>query len=961
MKHRKYIGLTEEQVVESRRIHGTNVITPPPRPSLWKLFLEKFEDPIIKILLSAAAFSLIISFVHGNYIETIGIVVAILMATVISFAFEVDAGKKFNILNRVNNDIPYKVVRNGSIREIPQKDIVVGDILLLDTGEEVPADGELLEAVSLQVNESSLTGEPISRKTTNPEHFQKDTTLPSNWLYRGTTVVDGHGVIEVKHVGDATLFGSVAQKSSETVLEPTPLNQQLDQLAKFISIISFSIAIITFIILFVKDITLNQNTLSLAQIGSVGILLVSAAIMFIKIWFPVFFNIYELKGIKKTMPRIVSEGSWMRWFLYGLATFFTLTILGFFIGINPLEPDSWISATIADHLLEYFLVAVTLIVVSVPEGLPMSVTLSLAINMRRMLKTNTLVRKLHATETMGAVTVICTDKTGTLTQNQMQVFESHFFALRNEQTDVKPAHHLIYEGMAVNTTAHLDLSDPKNVKPIGNPTESALLLWLNQQGINYEDYRTQTDTVEQLTFSTERKFMATLIQNPQTNKKTLYIKGAPEIILSRCKTILTEKGIHPIDEYKTEIQSMLNGYQKQALRTLAFAYEEVNDTMPRFENGKLSNSNPIFLGLVAISDPLRSDVADAIKECLSAGIDVKIVTGDTFGTAKEIGRQLGLIDNETNHQIITGTDFEAMLDQEVSNILGELKILCRARPNDKLRLVKLLQQKGEVVAVTGDGTNDAPALNHAHVGLSMGSGTSVAKEASDITIIDDSFTSIVNAILWGRSLYLNIQRFIVFQLTINFIALIVVLVGSIFGHNIPLTITQMLWVNLIMDTFAAAALASLPPDQSLMKYPPRKNSDFIITPAIQRNIIVTGIFIASVLLTLFLYVFPDQGQISQYDLTRFFTIFVMLQFWNLFNVRIFGSQKALFENLKQSPGFLTIVVLIFIGQILIVQFGGKMFRTVPLNFIDWAIIVSSTASILLLGHLVNTTKKSNKK
>jgi len=956
-KKKYYKGLTEQQVIESRKNHGENIVTPPPRPSLWRLFLEKFEDPIIKILLIAALLSLIISFVHMNFAETVGIIIAILLATVISFIFEVDANRKFDILNKVNDDTLYKVVRNETVCEIPKKEIVVGDIIILELGEEIPADGKLLEAISLQVNESTLTGEPVITKTTNPAYFKSDATYPSNRVYRGTTVVEGHGVMEVDEVGDKTEFGKVAQKSSEMVFEPTPLNRQLDKLAKFISIISFSVAILTFCILFIKDFFFKANNFTVEQKGSIGILLLSAAIMLTKIWFPVFFNIFELLGKKKKMPPIVESGSWIRWISYGLLVFIVFSGLGYIFGIDPLNPKSWISLEAADHLLEYFLVAVTLIVVSIPEGLPMSVTLSLALNMRRMLKNQCLVRKLHASETMGALTVICTDKTGTLTQNRMKVNEAKFWNLsKNNLSDNNGK--LIVEAIATNTTAHIDFSDPKHPKPIGNSTEGALLIWLHEQSFNYQEYRENTQIIEQLTFSTERKYMATLIRSHKQNENTLHVKGAPELILSKCTKIQTTEGIKPLTEFLPEIEELLKKYQSQAMRTLALAYKYVSENEKPIEDNKLTNNDLIFLGIVSISDPLRDDVPESIEMCQKAGIEVKIITGDTLGTAKEIGRQIGLIKDNNDREIITGTEFEALSHQEALERVSDLKIIYRARPNDKLRMVKLLQEKNHVVAVTGDGTNDAPALNFAHVGISMGSGTSVAKEASDITIIDDSFTSITKAIMWGRSLYQNIQRFILFQLTINLIALMVVLVGSILGKTIPLTITQMLWVNLIMDTFAAAALASLPPEPELMKNKPRKNSDFIISPKMSKTILISGLSITLVLLFLFLEIFPDQeGNISRYDLTRFFTFFVMFQFWNLFNAKAFNSHKPAFYHMLKSKGFVFTLLVIIVGQILIVQFGNDVFRTTPLSIIDWLMIIALTSLVFWIGELYRMVER----
>lgn len=970
MEHKKHlIGLTDAQVLESRKKHGANILTPPEKEPLWKLFLEKFEDPIIRILLIAAFLSLAIAiFEHvstgvGHYAETIGIFCAILLATGVAFWFEMDANKKFDILNQVNDDTLVKVIRNGNVVEVPKQDIVVGDIVILETGEEVPADGELIEAISLQIDESTLTGEPIIDKTTNAEDFDKEATYPSNWVMRGTKVMDGHGTYEVTKVGDATEYGKVAEKSTEMTGEETPLNQQLDGLAKFIGVVGLVLAALTFIVLFVKDIFGGEVSYSLGQLGLLGAVIVGAMVALAKVWVPIIYDGFELAGKEKELPKSIDEGGWLRWMALGVLTFVVIAAAGFLFGVNPLSPESWVSLETASHVLQYFMVAVTLIVVAVPEGLPMSVTLSLALSMRRMLKTNNLVRKMHACETMGAATVICTDKTGTLTQNQMQVYETQFYNLKNQELAEDEISNLVKEGIAVNSTAFLDYSDPAKVKTLGNPTEAALLLWLHAKGTNYLDIRENTKVLDQLTFSTERKYMATLVASPLLGKNILYVKGAPEIVLAKCATVLDADGTHPTTDKKVAIEDQLLQYQNQAMRTLGFAYKVVEPSVKDIEIKDIAESGLIFLGITAISDPVREDVPAAVERCLNAGIDVKIVTGDTPGTAREIGRQIGIWkDTDTDANIITGPNFEALSDEEAAKRVMSLKIMCRARPTDKQRLVQLLQQNDAVVAVTGDGTNDAPALNHAHVGLSMGSGTSVAKEASDITLLDDSFNSIATAVMWGRSLYKNIQRFILFQLTINVAALILVFLGSIFGHDLPLTVTQMLWVNLIMDTFAAGALASLPPDNNVMQEKPRRNKDFIITPPMQNGILFAGISFVILLLGM-LFVFNQQEYLDSffshveaaeryaYFLSFFFTTFVMLQFWNMFNAKAFQTGKSAFSNMGQSKGFIAVAIVILIGQILIVEFGGDVFRTVPLYIRDWLIIIGATSLVLWIGEL----------
>lgn len=959
MEHKKHhYGLTDQQVKESRAKYGANILTPPKKEPLWKLFLEKFEDPIIRILLIAACLSLVISFVHNSYAETIGIFIAILLATVIAFWFEMDANKKFDILNQVNDDTLIKVIRNGNVCEVPKKDVVVGDIVVLATGEEVPADGELLEAISLQMDESCLTGEPIIDKTTNPAEFSKEATYPSNWAMRGTKVMDGHALVEIRKVGDSTEYGKVAEKSSEMTGEETPLNKQLDVLAKFIGVVGFALAVFTFLALFIKDFFFGDVHFALGQLGSVGVVIIAAMVALVKVWLPIIYDGYELLGIEKDVPKSVDEGSWIKWIGFGFLSFVVLSGLGFAFGINPLIKESWVGIEAAGRILQYFMVAVTLIVVAVPEGLPMSVTLSLALSMRKMLKANNLVRKMHACETMGATTVICTDKTGTLTQNQMTVFKTNFFCrngnpLSNDEND-----NLIKESISANSTAYLDYSDSTHIKTIGNPTEAALLLWLHKNEVNYLDIREDVTVLEQLTFSTERKYMATLVESPLLRKRVLYVKGAPEIVLENCKNVLFENELKTVPAASPIIEELLLQYQNQAMRTLGFAYEIIDDNNDRFLNGKLVNTSLTYLGVVAISDPVREDVPAAVNICLNAGIDIKIVTGDTPGTAKEVGRQIGIW-NESDkiHNIITGVEFEALTDDEAAERVKHLKIMCRARPTDKQRLVQLLQRNGSVVAVTGDGTNDAPALNHAHVGLSMGSGTAVAKEASDITLLDDSFNSIASAVMWGRSVYQNIQRFILFQLTINVAALIIVLLGSIFGHELPLTVTQMLWVNLIMDTFAAGALASLPPNDRVMEHKPRKNEDFIITPAMRSNILLVGFTFVALLLGMLYYYTDSEGNISRYNLSIFFSFFVLLQFWNMFNAKAFLTGKSAFNGITKSLGFVIVAFVILIGQILIVQLGGEVFRTVPLKIIDWAIIIGSTSFVLWIGEVIRLIKK----
>ena len=884
MSEKKITGLTSEQVAESRRLFGENVLTPPERVSLWKQFLEKFEDPIIRILLLAWVLSMVISGVHcwgpeqegfAAFLEPIGIFFAIVLATTIGFFFEVKAARAFEILNTVNDEIMVTVIRDSKVQEVPRKDIVVGDIVMLNTGDEVPADGMLFESHSLQINESTLTGEPVISKTTVEAEFDDEATYPSNMALRSTTVVDGHGIMRVDLVGDATEYGKVNKGALIDNELETPLQLQLKRLAGVISKIGYVVAAVTFVLLSLK----------------------------------VFF-----------------------------------------------QDTPYSTMDIISTLLNSFMIAVTLIVVSVPEGLPMSVTLSLALSMNRMLKTNNLVRKMHACETMGATTVICTDKTGTLTQNRMQVHETNFFALAEQSLSDNVASSVVKEGIAVNSTANLNKEDGE-VKTIGNPTEAALLLWLDNQGADYVQLREGAKVLSQLTFSTERKYMATVVDSPLLGKKVLYVKGAPEIVLAHCNEITTANGTTTVNKHREQIEAKLLEYQSKAMRTLGFAYQVLDDNadVAPYKDGRLHDIELTFVGFVAISDPVRSDVPEAVARCMQAGVDVKIVTGDTPGTAREIGRQIGICDKDTPASaVITGPEFEALSDDEAAKRVMGLKIMCRARPMDKQRLVRLLQEQDAVVAVTGDGTNDAPALKAAQVGLSMGDGTSVAKEASDITIIDNSFASIARAVMWGRSLYRNIQRFLLFQLTINVAACIIVMLGSLIGAESPLTITQMLWVNLIMDTFAAGALASLPPSWSVMKERPRKsgaNGDFIITSSMAWNIFVVGAIFVVIQIALLMW-FNQGGGMTEYEQSEFFTFFVMLQFWNMFNAKAYMTGESAFKGLSENKTFLSVCAIILVGQFLIVTFGGEMFNVVPLSMVSWGIIIVSTSVVLWIGEIV---------
>ena len=909
------IGLRQEQVEENRRKYGDNVLTEPEKEPLWRQFLEKFQDPIIRILLIALCLSVAISLYQlfsgaetlTVLLEPLGIFLAVMLATCVGFGFEVSANKKFDLLNLAKDERKVTVIRNGMICQIERKNVVVGDTVIIETGDEIPADGTLMEAISLQVNESDLTGEPVARKTTNPADFKEDATYPSNYVCRGCTVVEGHGIFVVEKVGDATEWGKVYRGAQIDNKVKTPLNEQLDQLGDFITKASYVIA---------------------------GLIIVLRMVMY------------------------------------------------FAFGDNP-EFD-WMD--FARFALNTMMIAVTVIVVAVPEGLPMSVTLNLALSMKRMLETNNLVRKMHACETMGAATVICTDKTGTLTKNQMNVGDFIIYGLKDNELDDSTVARMIKEGIALNSTAFLDFSDGKKAKAVGNPTEAALLLWLFKNNVDYIEIRDNVQVVKQQPFSTKYKYMATVVKTDVAGENILYVKGAPEIVMKHSETILSLNGIEPLEKHRQNIENQLLGYQNQAMRTLGFAFRYISDEDVQnvFDFEKLNVDDLVFLGIAAISDPIRDDVAEAISDCTNAGINIKIVTGDTPATAKEIGRQIGLWTetdtDEINH--ISGKDFGLMSDEALSEKVENIKIMSRARPMDKERLVRILQQKGQVVAVTGDGTNDAPALNAAQIGLSMGDGTSVAKEASDITILDNSFRSIARAVTWGRSLYINIQRFILFQMTINVAACLIVLIGALLGTESPLTVTQMLWVNLIMDTFAALALASLPPENDVMKEKPRSRNDYIISKPMARRIFGVGLFFVAVLFGFVQYFkhcditslsqfslaeyFSNffnfnhvNAGLSPYELSLFFTIFVFMQFWNIFNAKAFHAKGSAFHGFfsKAMPkGFIITLLIILIGQILIVTFGGEMFNVVPLQTGDWLRIVLCSSIILWVGEIERLVK-----
>ncbi len=1019
-----YAGLTDAQVLESREKHGANILTPPAVGSVWgkikdcmhfwllRLDLAIFIaaaiaafvvqhdgmwiapvlsfvlfaltytvaylggkwneeeksftiDSLFTILLFALILSGGIAFYNGvfggvkgwePYLELVGIAVAVLLATVVAHILEAQNEKTFKSLNEVNDDTLVKAVRNNNVCHVPRKDIVVGDIILLEAGEEVPADAEVLSCMNLTMNESSLTGEPQCTKTTDPAQFDPDATYPSNHVMKGCTVMEGDCVARVFAVGDATACGKVFEAAQVKDGESTPLSEKLNELAELITKMSYGVAILIVVGRLVRHAVLLPNPNYGALCGCLGVSLVLAGI------------IYFVLDKKKNAGNKKSVDLWQ------MLAFMILPIIGivaYFAGVAA-EATNW--PELMQYALDTVMIAVTLIVVAVPEGLPMAVTLSLAFSMKRLMKQNTLPRTMHACETMGAVSVICSDKTGTLTQNQMAVVDTAFAGLENQKLGDDKTSQLLKECIAANTTANLDFSDSQSggkVKTIGNPTEGALLLWLNAQGVNYLDQREALDVAGRIQFTTELKYMATIVKSAVVGKPVVYVKGAPDILMGICS--LT-------DGEKKAYNDKLAEYQSHANRTLAFAYKELDTVDGAFKDGKLAVDGLTMMGIVGIEDPVRADVPAAISDCLNAGIQVKIVTGDAPGTAKEIGRQLGLWrETDTDENLLIGTELAAMSDEELKERLPKVKIISRARPNDKDRAVRTLKGLGFVVAVTGDGTNDAPALNAANVGLSMGDGTAVAKEASDMTIIDSSFATIANAVMWGRSLYKNIKRFILFQLTVNVAACLIVAIGAFIGEESPLTVTQMLWVNLIMDTFAALALASLPPTKTVMAEKPRSVNERILKGMGTGILCVGGIFTV-ILLGLCIYfqhteincltdIFdgtavwgPNTG-FNEYELGLFFTIFVMLQFWNLFNAKAFMTSDSAFKGIswKNTKWFIVIALVIFVGQVLMTECPGlqEMFNVAEggVKFIDWVIITVATSFVLWIGEALRLLKK----
>lgn len=952
------IGLTAAQVEQSRATHGDNILTPPESDPWWKLYLEKFEDPVIRILIIAAVITMIVGAVDGHYAEGIAVIIAILLATTLAFVNEYRAQREFDVLNQVSDEAATSVIREGTFVVVPRKDLVVGDLVLTEAGDEIPADGKVVEAVSLQINEALLTGESL------PINKIPNATGEDNVLYRSTMVVDGHGTFEVTAVGNATKIGEIAREAIGDTDEVTPLNAQLLRLSKLIGVVGFSVAGLTYAALVLHAAAIGELVLSSANWAFFAVLVVAVLTMMSRIWMPIVHDAFELAGRELRVPNWLGRTDGRGWMLSigaGLGFFAVAVLLLSVTGVISPNPGEWLPAETGTALLRFFMIAVTIIVVAVPEGLPMSVTLSLAYSMRKMTATNNLVRRMHATETVGAATVICSDKTGTLTLNQMRVRDLHFPALGSRvltsalETD---AERIVAETLAANSTANLSRLPGEPVKMLGDTTEGALLLWLHERGVDYAHHRGNFGVDVQLTFSSERKYMGTLGRSSVNNEQLVYIKGAPEVVLGQCTRILTTDGIEVLDdERRVDIEDHLRGYQRRGMRTLAFSYKPVSEgnTLTIEELAE----EMVWLGYVAIADPIRPEVPAAVQACREAGIRVKMITGDNSETAKEIARQIGLWeleddDNPLTH--MTGAEFQELEGEALTNAVRNIKVLSRARPMDKTRMVTTLQSLGEVVAVTGDGTNDAPALNYANVGLAMGSGTDIAKEASDIVLLDDSFRSIVNAVMWGRSLYQNIQRFILFQLTINVAALGIALLGPFIGVEFPLTVIQMLWINLIMDSFASLALATEPARWDVMRRKPRRSSDFIITRDMGQRILGFGVTFI-VVLVIFLLAINRDGNVTEHELSVFYASFIMLQFWNLFNARVLGLDISAFKGLGENRAFPAIAAAIFLGTVLIVQFGGDIFRTVPLSLMEWLTIVAVTSPVVLLPEFLRYSRK----
>ncbi len=840
-KNIKIQGLTDAEVLSSREKHGLNLLTPPKEVPWWKLYLEKFKDPIIVILLVATAISLAFGIIEGNYTESIGIIAAVLIATGVGFWREYDAKKKFDAMKSDKDYEPVKVRRNGVVVEITKDHVVVGDIAILSAGDEIPADIELFKAIDMKVAESAMTGESVAVPKYPIDEAYTGSGFAPNLLLRGTTIESGLGEGVVIKVGDETEIGKTTIQASEETDNKTPLEEKLGELAGKITTAAFLVAGLMFIILNLVhwDFAFGDHAFS---------------------W---------------SMSTLLTE-------------------VGFLMG------------------------AIVVIIVAVPEGLPLSVTLALAFSMKTMANENNLVKKMHACETIGAVNVIFTDKTGTLTQNCMTVVDVD---VREEDKDV-----LNLVG-AVNSTANWSNAS----RVLGNPTEAAILKHMGHD--LSERLRSEYRILSCIPFSSAYKYMVTQAQNEESKEEIILIKGAPEVIAR----------IIRYDKYLGEVST------QQARGRRAISAAIINSKDYNAVKESLESGNPLddctYIGTWFIEDPVRSDVPDAIRKCYGAGIDVVMMTGDNLRTGTEIGRQAGFKDIWA----IEAKDFwEAVKNPQ--NGREYPNVIARCTPTNKLDILKWAKDKDYVCAMTGDGVNDSPSLNHADVGIAMGSGTSVAKEAADIILLDDAFPSIVTGVKWGRSLYKNIKNFLFFQLSINVSACLIAVFGPLVGVEMPFTVIQFLWINLVMDSLAAIALTSEPADERVLSEKPRDRRQFIIDKSLAKSIFGFGIFVW-ILCTFVLWGMKHTEFLSKIDLTVFFASYMVINLWNMFNARVIGKNKSVFSGLKSNYKFTGILLFILAVTILLVQFGGEVFQTHPLSWKTWLTIILVTSPVMIVREI----------
>jgi len=821
-------GLSSAQIQEMQNRFGKNELTPPPRLPLWKLYLKNFEDPIIRILLVAVIISALVAALEGSgLLDTIGIALAVILATTIAFLTEYKSNREFDALNAMCDDTGIKVIRDGQARTIRMRDVVVGDIILLEAGDAVPADGILVHEAHFEADESAFTGEnePVRKNS-------EDTLL------KGTWVTAGRGTMIATAVGDATRMGEIAASITRGERPETPLQVKLRVLAGQISRFGYAMA---------------------------GLIVISLL----------------AKGIVTGLPT------------------------------DPLE--------LVRFLLDIAIFAVIIIVVSVPEGLPVSVTVSLALTMRKMTRAYSLVRRMIACETIGSVTTICTDKTGTLTRNLMEVVASSILTPEYENKTPDDPAGWVTLNAGVNSTAELEPREGELIT-VGNSTEGALLRWLSRAGIDYHQIRRAYFPISQALFDSRRKEMRTVISIE--GRYYLLVKGAPEVVAASCSSA---PDLTPVKN--------LAG---RAMRTLAFAHAET---------GSPEDSTPTLIwdGYVGIRDEIRSDVPSAVATCRSAGISIAMVTGDSPETAAAIAKETGIL---TNGTVITGPEFRDLSPEKQQALAPQIEVMARSAPHDKLLLVKALQANGEVVAVTGDGTNDAPALRSADVGLAMGiAGTEVAREASDIILLDDSFPTIERAVWWGRALFENIQRFLMFQLTINISAAFLSFIAPLLGYPAPFSVIQLLWINIIMDSLAALALCSESPHPALMEKKPIPRTSSVLTPYMIRAILCTAFVYIIVGIGGIIFGLPYMNSPAE-QATAFFTGFVLAQVWNGINCR--GINGIMPSFIRGNPAFFVIMGSIILIQFLIVQFGGAVFGTVPLSVFQWIVLLLGTLPVLLI-------------